>query len=210
VLAGGILASGADQAVSQEHASQSHLEPADRIQESFAKELHRKFQSDFEDLDPVLASHCGFTRVDYFSYHPSDILRAEPGKKIDPQHKRFPIHASDASLFAAFSRRGKSLQEGELELYFVVGGGSALAENNNKPPKLWGEIGKWAHESAKSLRDNPDGFAVRMFQDRSFEAHMIRLTKEECLPCHQGMKLGDPVAVMVYQRAKSAKAEVKN
>jgi hypothetical protein len=37
------------------------------------------------------------------------------------------------------------------------------------------------------------------------EAHPIRLTKKECLSCHGGMKVGDPVAVIVVSSAPSQK-----
>ena len=51
--------------------------------------------------------------------------------------------------------------------------------------------------------------AANLGQDFDFEtakhygyAKPLKLTKKECLPCHQGMKVGDTVAISVFTHVK--------
>lgn len=58
-------------------------------------------------------------------------------------------------------------------------------------------VSAWAKSGAKPF--------VKWDQGLRLEARPIVLSKKECLSCHKGMKLGQPVAVMVYQLARLEK-----
>ena len=45
------------------------------------------------------------------------------------------------------------------------------------------------------------------FVMRDHEVRPVRLSKKECLSCHPGMKLNDPVALIVYSTAPFVKAK---
>jgi hypothetical protein len=164
----------------------------------FSVDLHLEYQRLFEDFEPTKAGMFGISRLDF------EALPAAPA------HPRSYIQEQGAELAFFFSRRGKPLSAGELDIQYVRHG---LAQGNNLSgpiPPDWAEMKKWASQAGKELTDRANAHATATFQDRDVEARLIRLSKEECLSCHYSMKLGDPVAVMVYQRAQSAKQAVKN
>ncbi len=93
-------------------------------------------------------------------------------------------------LFYAVSRLGKPLQSGKLTLHKDFGFGNILKPNASA------EVVAFAERSRSALRhgDRVKGHVMGLVA----EARPIRLDKPECLPCHAGSKVGDPMAILVY------------
>lgn len=105
-----------------------------------------------------------------------------------------------------YGAHGKSLSSGAVTQRYgrspssVPSGyqpAKSKASTLNVPKFVEAAVSAWTKRGARPL--------VKWDQGVRLEARPILLSKKECLNCHKGMKLGQPVAVMVYQLAQLEK-----
>lgn len=94
--------------------------------------------------------------------------------------------------YFAVSRTGKPLQVGRMRLQDDFK--PAYIDINHGLEK---EILEFADRSLAVLKKK-DVYSGTV-GDMKTTARPLRLTKAECLKCHSGSKIGDPLAIMVYQ-----------
>lgn len=163
----------------------------------FSSELHQEYQRLFEDLEPTEFGRFGIGRMD---------LETRP---TTVAHSRDHIPSQTAQLAFFLSRRGKPLGDGALDILFVRGELRQGATLTGPIPPAWAEVKNWAAQVGQELTDKGEAHATATFQDRDVEARLVRLSKKECLSCHFNMKIGDPVAVMIYDQGRKAGAKAK-
>jgi hypothetical protein len=104
-----------------------------------------------------------------------------------------------------FGRRGKPLSEGELQQT-----GGTVGPEYAQPRGSTGAVtsGRYSDGSTPNPKVSDllpiakshlaGGGSTATIDDWTIEARTVHLSKPECLNCHKGSKLNDPIAVLVY------------
>lgn len=153
-------------------------------------EMDAKYQALFADLTLTKDGTFGIGRVEM------DEIKSHGRKPSRPETPGFMTNVS------IFGNEGKPLSSDRLDRRYTKdingvthrrdkGEGRAEYELALKAVKGWSKGG---HQPVKAVRG-----------DVFFEARPVLLSKKECIDCHKGMKLNQPVAVMVYAVAPTGK-----
>lgn len=154
--------------------------------EKYVSRVDSVFQEQFRDLALVEKGIVGMSRMESAS-----IIRhggGAPGRAI--RNKEFRL-----AVFI-FGNRGSRLDFKTVRTGYArpaFGGGPEVIRFNYKDPTL--------KEAIKRFQDRKVNSVVVKRGVVRWELRPVRLSKKECLSCHKGMMLGNPVAVMVYGTA---------
>lgn len=163
---------------------------------SVVDEAHNYYVREFNDLSLAKEGVFGTARIER-----SEIknYRREGG---DPSYRDDKFQ----STVWIFGAHGKPLAPGTVSNRYSRSPGAvpagyrpAISKTSrvNVPNFVNKAVSAWAKGGVQPF--------VKWDQGLRLEARPIVLSKKECLGCHKGMKLGQPVAVMVYQLARLEK-----
>ena len=158
------------------------LQPREMV-ETYVSRVDAMFQEQFRDLALVDQGFMGMNRID------RALITKHGGGAIP----RATVKKDILLTVLIFGNKGKKLDFATVQTRFVrpaFGEGSEKIKFNHKDPTLKEAIKRFQDRKVNSVTVKRD--AVR------WELRPVRLSKQECLSCHKGMKMGDPVAVMTY------------
>ena len=160
--------------------------------EKLVDKMHDHYVERFNDLEATKRGVFGASRVESDNINSHHKPGGDPG--YDPEGFQTTV--------AIFGAHGKPLTTSNLSLRFSRHPGPvknderlpappARKDNRSELDKGKGVVKKWAKDGGKPVTAKEG--------ETLWEARPIRLTKKECVSCHAGMKLNDPVAVIVYR-----------
>ncbi|MFZ4507108.1 MAG: hypothetical protein ACOYON_05345 [Fimbriimonas sp.] len=147
--------------------------------ESVVNKVHNHFKARFDDLSATKKGLMGTSRVEL------DLVKGHYTRSTPPGYDENGWTVG----IAMYGTHGKPLKGNKLELRYsrfskVAGPrGSGLA---------------FAREALVQLQRDPRRVITKQKEGVRWVARAFTLTKPACLPCHSGMKVGDPVLVGVY------------
>lgn len=155
--------------------------------------MHAYYVKQFDNLVGVKDGKFGTARIESSQIAAHSRDGGDPG--YDPQGFQTTVQI--------YGAHGKPLKPADVSLrYRRLPGPVHVGERVVDPSMLAmsivpdidlvkNAVTQWAQDGGKPYVASPGGVY--------WEARPIRLSKTECLKCHQGLKMGDPVAVMVYR-----------
>ena len=130
-------------------------------------------------------------------------MEGHNGSGTDPLYGRKDL----GSMVFIYGNGGKRLNPATIRQRFFRSPNPALVwlsrsktphADENSYARIQSEVESAIKEAAKkSLTSDVKSF-TRQSIGRTLEIRRVNLSKMECLPCHTGQKLGDPVALIAY------------
>ncbi|MBV6459156.1 MAG: hypothetical protein HONBIEJF_02299 [Fimbriimonadaceae bacterium] len=157
------------------------------LRREFVDEIDRIVQERFMDLSATQKGEFGISRIE------SNMIEAH-FKRTSPPIKKHGLGAG----IAIYGAKGKALDVGPLECRFLRWSAWAGGPNSGKLRKLTLDLKEIAATVPEFSRDRK--LDRKEFARKPYYAQIrpIRLSKKECLPCHKGMSIDEPVALAVY------------
>lgn len=153
---------------------------------------HLYYQGQFENLDATKNSIFGTARIE------SSQIKGHLRSGGDPAYRSKEF----ANWFLIYGSNGHPLNPTTLKLRYQRmpnGSASAMMESDALTRQLQKFDAKaFVTVALGHIRSKKPGYFSRSVGAVTYEARPFRLSKAECLPCHSGMKLGDPVAIGVW------------
>lgn len=165
------------------------------VRRQFVDEIDEFVQERFLDLSATEKGEFGVSRIE------SNMIDAH-FKRTNPPVKNENLGAG----IAIFGAKGKPLNPGNLEVRFTRWG-----HNSAIPPEKLRKLALDLKQISATLPEfsKDQKLDRKEFARKPYYAQIrpVRLSKKECLWCHQGMKLGEPVALVVYTILPMAESE---
>lgn len=162
------------------------LQPREMV-ETYVSRVDAQFQEQFRDLTLVEKGFVGMSRLDR-------VVITKHGGGATP---RAIVKKDIRMAVFIFGNEGKKLEFTSIKKRFErpAIGGDERVEFEQRDPTLKEAIKRFQNSKVNSV-------VVKRGVVR-WELRPVRLSKKECLSCHKGMMLGNPVAVMTYGTAPS-------
>lgn len=176
--------------------------------DAFINTLHSGFVSRFEDLSEFTKDGevMGFEEVLKYRKHPRFGVSRLPDSKIKSHGSNVRSPLSNGNDFyyhtTIFGASGRPLTPNNIRVRytrrseFLSRAPYSLAKDSpsHKPINIHSlakkVVGQWSKSPAKPVRIK-DGVRI-------LEVRPVKLSNKDCLKCHVGMKVGDPVAAIAY------------
>jgi len=165
------------------------------VRRQFVDVIDAFVQERFLDLSATEKGEFGVSRIE------SNMIDAH-FKRTNPPVKKDGLGAG----VAIYGAKGKALKPENLQHRFSRWGHDSAVppERLRKLMVDLKQISATVSEFAKDPKMERKEFARNPYYA---QIRPVRLSKRECLSCHQGMKLGEPVALVVYTILPMAESE---
>lgn len=144
---------------------------------------HAYYQSQFDNLELTKSGVFGTARVELSK------IKSHARSGGDPAYRSKEY----ANSFVIYGNHGLQL-DGKLEVRYHRFANGDLRSPDLKPNSMQ----EFVQQVAKRFLAGNFSPVIKQVGDTTLEARPFRLSKPECISCHSGMKIGDPVAIGVW------------
>lgn len=152
----------------------------------------RYYQSQFADTELTKKGVFGTSRVE------SSRIKGHGKKGGDPSYERRDV----ITTISIYGNQGKKLNANTLERRYNRFQNGVPAGDLTRQPKA-SEIDDFVKKAASQSLSGGSGPFTTEYGTWLLQVRRINLSKPECLPCHEGMKQGDAVALIAYLARKA-------